>query len=296
MGTRDTAIGLAAAVALAGACGETGSDDAPSPPPDTVVAAVTAPPQSVTAASGSYGAFAYADSSGTRLLALSAPAHPDSVAEAVCQSRTRLPVRFVGHQPRAPADNGRQRAHNFDNEEGDVFQVTDGSVRPDETCFLATAALLALGPPRTADSRPQTATDSSCAAGDRARLSQAKARQAVSCARIRAVDALTHVVAVEFERRGDSALASLVLFGPDGMTFLDFPAVHEPEGDTWRVGDGGTFDPSAFDILFIIHGPSGKAIAVTWGAEEGESLTLAATAAAGDTFVPLVQDYRYWLQ
>ena len=283
---------VAAAVTLAGGCGETGTRSAASPVADTAAAV---PVTTASPAPGSYGAFAYADSSGARLLVLSEPTHPDSVVEAVCQSRARLPVRFVGHQARSPDDNGRQRASNFANEAGAVFEVARGSVRPDETCFLATAALLALGPLRTADSGP-TAADSSCAPGDSARLSRAQARRVVSCARIGAVDELTHVVAVEFERRGDSALASLVLTDPDGMTSLDFPAVHQPEGDTWRVGDGGTFDSSAFDLLFIISGPSGRAIAVTWGAEEGESLTLAVSVTARDTFVPVVQGYRYWLQ
>jgi len=237
--------------------------------------------------SNSQGAFAYADSSGDRLLALSAPSSPNSVVEARCRSGARLPVRFVGHQSRSPGDNGRQLASNFDYAEGDVFAVASGSARPDETCFLA--------PPPAAEV-PRSPADSVCIVGDSARLSQAKARRVVWCRRIGTVDDLTRVLAVEFERRADSALASLVLADRDQVTFLDFPAVPGPEGDTWRVGDGGTFDPSGFGVLFVVNGPAERAIAVAWAGEEGESLIFAATGPARDAFVPRVRDYRYWLQ
>jgi hypothetical protein len=237
-------------------------------------------------ASRSQGAFAYADSSGARLLALSAPSSPTSVVEALCRSGARLPIRFVGHQSRSPGDNGRQRASNFDYEEGDVFEVARGSARPDETCFLA---------PPPAAKVPRTPADSVCAAGDSTRLSQAKARRVVSCRRIVTVDDLTHVLAVEFERRADSALASLVLTDRDQMSFLDFPAARGPEGDAWRVGDGGTFDPSGFGVLFVVNGPAERAIAVAWAGEEGESLVFAATGPARGAFEPLVRDYRYWV-
>jgi hypothetical protein len=109
------------------------------------------------------------------------------------------------------------------------------------------------------------------------------------------VDDASAVVAAQFEPRSDSALASLVLVEPGTLTSLDFPAVPGPEGDTWRVGDGGRFSPSAFQVLFVVTGPPEKAIAVTWGGEEGESLILAVAPAGGGAFVPVVQDYRYMM-
>jgi hypothetical protein len=237
-------------------------------------------------ASSSQGVFAYADSTGARLLTLSAPSSPNTAVEALCRSGARLPIRFVGHQSRSPGDNGRQRASNFDYAEGDVFEVTSGSAQPDETCFLA---------PPPAAQVPRSPADSVCVGGDSARVSQAKARRVVRCRRISTVDDRTHVLAVEFERRADSALASLVLADLDQMTFLDLPAVPGPEGDTWRVGDGGTFDPSGFSVFFVVNGPAERAIAVAWAGEEGESLIFAATGSARDSFVPLVRDYRYWV-
>jgi len=238
-------------------------------------------------ASSSQGVFAYADSTGARLLALSAPASPNSVVEALCRSGARLSIRFQGHQARSPRDNGRQRASNFDYAEGDVFEVTSGAAQPDETCFL--------GPPAAAQV-PQSPADSVCVGGDSARVSQAKARRVVRCRRISTVDDRTQVLVVEFERRADSALASLVLADRDHMGFLDFPAVYGPEGDTWRVGDSGTLDPSGFSVLFVVNGPAERAIAVAWAGEEGESLIFAAIGPARDAFVPQVRDYRYWLQ
>lgn len=283
-------VSFATVAAVAPACRGSGGRDAESAPADTA-APTSGVSRGEVPAGGSYGAFAFADSVGGRLLALSVPAFPDSVGEALCRSGTRLAVRFVGRQPRAPDTNGRQRASNFDREEGDVYQVVGGAARPDETCLLVTPTLLALGRPVV----PRHATDSTCSDADRVRLSSARSRPLAWCATMATVDGQARVLVTEFERQGDSALASLVLVTAGHTTFLDFPAVHVAGGDTWRVGDGGVFDPSALGVLFVIAGPSASAMAVGWYGEEGESLVLGVTGGPRDAFEPSIRDYRYLL-
>lgn len=283
-------LGLAAAMACLTACNEGGSRD-PVPASAPVIQDATAPRAEPRVAEwGPFGAFAYADSAGARLHVLG-PSRPDSIAEAICRSGAVVPVRYLGRQPRGQRDNGRQRAFNFDQDEGDVFALGDYAVQPDETCFLATPALGALGSLRPGAVAP----DSVCPPAAASRVAAARARAVVRCGVITAVDPTTDVLAVEFESRGDSALASLVVVDPARLAFLDFPAVHGPEGDTWRVGDGGVFQPDAFAVLFVVRGPDVVALAIAWSGEEGESLTLAVSDSSLARLVPAIRSYRYTL-
>lgn len=236
-----------------------------------------------------YGGFAYSDSGGTRLLAFSELAHPEAVKRAICPSGRTVEVRFVGVRERSEHSDGRQTARNFDHDHGALFQVAEGRVRPDETCFLIGPSLLPLG----ALELPRSVREPDCDPADSARIARARARRVVSCRRLAIVGGSTSVLSARFELQGDSALASLVLADSARLTFADFAAENRPEDGTWRVGDGGEFHPEDFDLLFVIDEPGARVMALTWAGSEGESSML--EVALGDTvgFEKVVGGYRY---
>ena len=238
-----------------------------------------------------YGGFAYSDNDGTRLLALSELAYPESVTRGVCQSGRRLEVRFLGVQERSQSSDGRQTARNFDYEHGALFEVAGGQAEPNETCFLIGPSLLALG----ALELPRRPRQPSCDPADSARITQAKTRRVVSCRRLATVGSGASVLSAEFEPQGDSSLASLVLTDSATLTFVDFAAENRPEDGTWRVGDGGEFYPDDFHLLLVIDAPGAKAMALTWAGEEGESSMLEVALAGTAGFEEVVRGYRYWV-
>jgi hypothetical protein len=201
-------------------------------------------------------------------------------------------VRFAQYQEASKASSHRQRAKNFSNEAGFVYHVAgDDVVEPDETCFLATDSLFRLGRMIIG---ARSAPGSSCVQADSARIAVAKSRPLISCTLLLTSDSLPHVVAVQFENRGDSALASIALVDASKVAFLDYPALAPPGESTWRADDGGRFSPEHFRVLFVIGAPALQVLAFTWGAPEGELLTLAARTGSSDSLVEVMKSYRYW--
>jgi hypothetical protein len=258
---------------------------------DSAAALALPPPALPDVATATLGAFAFADSSGTRLLASSTVGQRDSLHAAICQGGVEARARFVRMQPRSPRDDGRQTARNFANQEGALYQVDSGTVGADRTCFLVGDRLRTLGRLVVPRATPIVA----CDAMERTRLARAKDRAVDACTRLLRVDSLTTVYGIQFQRLGDDLLASIALAGADTIAFLDFPAQFRGDDDTWRVGDGGRFDAAAFSILFVQQGAGWSAIALTWAGEEGENIRLAATTRRVDVLEDAVTDYRYWV-
>jgi hypothetical protein len=201
-------------------------------------------------------------------------------------------VRFAQYQEASKASSHRQRAKNFSNEAGFVYHVAgDHLVEPDETCFLATDSLLRLG---RVIIGARSAPGSSCVQADNARIAVAKSRALISCTLLLSIDSMSRVAAVQFANRGDSALASIALVDTSKVAFLDYPAIASPGESTWRVDDGGRFYPEHFRVLFVVDAPALQLVAFTWGAPEGELLTLAASAGSSASLVEVMRSYRYW--
>jgi hypothetical protein len=286
---------LAAAVTLF-LCAACQRDRAPQPGaavPDTLLPTPALPrrPDAVPTEPTPLGVFAYADSSGTRLLTLAIPWDPRGIRYAICQEGLRVAVRFLGHQSRSPAGDGRQLARNFANEAGALYQVEGQAIGGNRTCFLATDSLRALGEPVV----PTPAGAATCTDAERGLLEAAKQRPVSLCKRMASIDSLTVILGAQFRPRGDSALASVALASADTVTWLDFHATFAGEDDAWRVGDMGVFHPEDFAVLFVVLGPRWRAIALTWAGEEGESIRLAAAADEARTFEDVVTAYRYWV-
>src|SRR2546430_11410507 len=139
----------------------------------------------------------------------------------VCAGGPVLPARYDRRQPGQKDDTHRQVASNFSREEGNVFRLTEGKARPDETCYLsADSALLA----KAVGVTPLGL--SACSPPQASRLAAAKQRQVVHCWRFARTPRDAEVLAVQFATIDSDALASLVVVRDSSLPFPDFPAVY----------------------------------------------------------------------
>jgi hypothetical protein len=98
---------------------------------------------------------------------------------------------------------------------------------------------------------------------------------------------------VEFERRGTTALASVVVTDGPRTIFADYPAEFRGAGqDLWRADDGGELSPEGWSVVCLLQRETGYALAIAWSGTEGDSLSLWASD-GGDRFVQVVRDYWY---
>jgi hypothetical protein len=234
------------------------------------------------------GDFAYADSSGTRLLATGSLSDPTKIRGAICSGGLVLPVRYDRRQGHSKKDTGRQIASNFDNDGGDVFSLVRGEARPDETCYLSADSSLLAGAVSVTD-----LGSSACLPAQLTRLAAARERQVIHCWRLAKTHSNNEIIAAQYVAIDTNALASLVIMRDSALLWQDFPGVlREDSNSVWRVDDEGRFDPHSFEILFVAEFPHAYAIAIAWGGAEGESDTFL-LADSTSAFRTVVQGYRY---
>lgn len=238
-------------------------------------------------APGAPGVFAFADSSGTRLITLGPESIPDPgrLTQAACGGGVRVGVAYVGHQAAKP-NSGRDIALNFDRLGGFVFRAARGRAVPDRTCVLLDAGTSGALVGYTA------ARDGACGPDLLARVAHAKpGRQVVQCRRLIETSDRAAVIVVQFAGEGKNALASLMFVASPGLVFEDFPG-SDAENSTWRVDDGGEFDTTMFDVLCVLRGTNGVSLAYTWAGFEGESIALVVS--DGTRLRRVLVTYRYW--
>jgi hypothetical protein len=236
------------------------------------------------------GTFAYVDATGTQLLALSSRADPSKAVGAVCSGGLALPIRWDRRQHGQRDDTHRQVVSNFSREEGNVFRLTRGKARPDETCYLsADSALLAKAV------RVAPLGLLGCSPSQAAGLAVSRRRQVVHCWRFAQMAPDTELLAVQFATIDSNALAGLVVVRGRSLLFQDFPAVYRgPDQSVWRVDDEGVFSPRDFAILFVAQLSHSYVMAITWAGTEGESDELL-VADSTDMFRTVTKAYRYWV-
>jgi hypothetical protein len=238
-----------------------------------------------------WGAFAVVDASSTRLLASPGLNAPESLHTAYCEHGHELGVSFVYRRRATDAHTRTGIADHLASQAGTLFRVTRGTAEPDESCFLASDALLSSATPLTL--RPPT-PEGGCDPESQGQYAAERRRSIVRCWRLAHLPPDSHIVLVEFARRGRDALASLVLASPSAAVFADFPAQYRGEGqDLWRVGDGGVLSPRGFDVLVALRQDGSYALAVSWVGTEGASLMLLVSR-DGRTFAREVADNRDW--
>lgn len=221
------------------------------------------------------------------ILLLSQPA---TLHAALCSSGRRLSVRYERRQAERKDQNGRQIPGNFDKLAGDVFDVVQGKVGMDESCFLASDSLLSSA---TLLPAKPAAGSGECDSDIRRRIASSRTRSVVNCWPIASLPAARQLVLVEFARQDKDALANIVLIDRDRPIFADYPAVFRGEGkDLWRVDDGGVLSANGLQVVFVLQRGTAYTLGVSWSGAEGASLAVFASD-GGDRFTRVLADYWY---
>lgn len=232
------------------------------------------------------GAFAFANATGTQLLAIDPGQEAAAFTTALCRDG-RVDLRFVRTQAGSGATNGRQVAANFDREAGALFELASGSAAPDETCFVTTSEIARAAVPANPSSSP------ACTDGQSAALARQAQRELLHCWLLATAGSGTSILAAQFVTVDTSALAALALFEDELRFFHPLPGRGGSDDGVWRVDDGGVFDPAALRLLFAAALPQGYALAVLWAGAEGESEQLVLADSTGKTR-SVITAYRYW--
>lgn len=179
-----------------------------------------------------------------------------------------LQLTYAGFQEGTAQDTGRFTADNFDNIPGWRYTVTEGAPGSGKTYYAAPENALepALLETRPGDGRPLEETAA-------AELEAEKGRAIQNSWLLAGLGEGAGFYLVLFEPEGEDLLASVVVSGPEGLLSKDYPAQLNG-GSAWRVDDGGTMDPSLFQLMFAAEDAQGLALGVSWLGAEGESTVI----------------------
>jgi hypothetical protein len=263
-------------------------------------------PETIPATSPGIGGFAFSNSSGSKLILLgsafrSSSGQPDesgftdmqmaaeSVQTAFCRDGHRTPVRFERRQRDDGKAQGRQTRFAFDHLDGLIFQVLPPGLGDQATTCLVTTDTYAkaLEPVAYRPAKGRYSEDvPECAPTLAGTIANRRSRPVRKCWTLTAgpEPGGPRVLAVEFARQGNDALASIVVSDGSRLIFADQRGSHASYGDSsvWRVDDPGTIVPSWFDVLLLARRGREIVLAFSWGAPEGAMVRLVES--EGDKF------------
>ncbi|WP_314589497.1 hypothetical protein [Paenibacillus terrigena] len=207
--------------------------------------------------------FAYMDLSGTRILSENSE-DPKRFTQAIYAPGLQTSITYVKHQNRTEQDNGRQTARNFDNDEGELYQLTKGKLTENETVILASNGAFE----GHTFLKYTALTKGGFTKTTIRTIEKIKKRKIAKQGLIGEVSKEVQIGLIEFKRsKGQLPLASIVLTTPKGLVFHDMPGTNDPMS-TWRIEDGGEIKPSWFKVLFVSQSKSGYSLAIEgWGSE-----------------------------
>jgi hypothetical protein len=235
-------------------------------------------------------AFAFPSQDGTRLLATSDIAQPGLLRTALCSNGQRVAVAFERQQPEGAASTGRQSPENFANTAGTVFRVTGSRVNVAATCLLADQTFLGRATIVPLDRPPANAR---CSKALYPLFQAAKSRPVVGCWPIAESPTGSRAAVIEFARRLNHALASLVVMDGDRRLYVDYSGdFNGPGADLWRADDGGEIHPEGFHVVCLLKEGSTYLLAIDWRAPEGNALSVH-IAESGEQFKELTTDFWY---
>ncbi len=213
-------------------------------------------------------AFAFPNEQGTRLLATSEIAKPEALRIALCSGGLQVPVQFERRQVEGRDSTGRQTPRNFANTAGAVFGIVGARLTDHVTCVLADESFLAGATLVPLKRPPQKAR---CSTAMYPQFQADKDRPVVGCWPIAESTAGIQTAIIEFSRRLNNALASLVVVDGDRRMYIDYPAdFRGPGSDLWRADDGGEIHAEGFEVVFLLKRGSTYLLAIDWAGAEGK--------------------------
>jgi hypothetical protein len=231
-------------------------------------------------------AFAYMDGTGKQLLGFDSN-KPNRFIKAIYAPGKALNVKYVKHQNRTDKDNGRQNEWNFDQDEGELFNVAQGKIAGNESVLLVEKG--AFQGHEFLKYKPiSTGAFAKSVIG---KMEKEKKRKVVNQGLIGQVSADVQIGIVEFEKTaGKKPLASLVMTTKSGLIFEDFVGINDDQS-TWRVDDGGMITPDMLKIIFVTQSKAGYSLGFEWSGAEGYSLKIVQQ--KGVEFRSVLESSRY---
>ncbi|SFD97071.1 hypothetical protein SAMN05216378_1804 [Paenibacillus catalpae] len=193
--------------------------------------------------------------------------NPEQFDTAVGNGGELIEIEFVRHQEANDQDTNRQTINNFNNMDGYIYKVKEGTLLSNKSYMLARKGVVSKGSLMELTST-EDGQYSQADADTIARIEALKKRK-VTASSILSESAKEKIALFVFEREGDEMLASLAYVSGEKVLFKDFPATYNESG-TWRV-DGGD-DPGRFEVLFLAHSDEGLLLGIAWAGAEGENL------------------------
>ncbi|MDJ1473632.1 hypothetical protein QNI19_38740 [Cytophagaceae bacterium DM2B3-1] len=231
--------------------------------------------------------FGFCDQTGKRILIQEdSVVMPESFTKALSKEGKIVDIIFREAKKESEQSNGRQWAENFDRSGGSLYTVTSGTVSEEETTVLFTKPFL-----ETHKLIPTTPFEKGkLSDSNRAKIESFKGWKVKDSHSLVKLSGNRSIFLVEFELKGDSALASLVVVGSDKILYKDFPAKYD-ETSTWSVDDGGQFGWEYYKILAVLEYEGKIELITDWVGAEGYNATYMQE--EGQTFKVIKEGYRY---
>ncbi|MDJ1503110.1 hypothetical protein [Xanthocytophaga agilis] len=231
--------------------------------------------------------FGFCDQTGKRILMQEdTVVMPESFTKALSKEGKIVDIIFREAKKESEQSNGRQWAENFDRSGGNLYTVTSGTVSEEETTLLFTKPFLETHKliPTTPFKKAQLPVDV------KTTIESAKGRKIKDAHSLVKLPDERSIFLIEFELKGNSALASLVFVSSDKLLYKDFPAKYD-ETSTWSVDDGGQFGWEYYKILAVLEYEGKIELITDWVGAEGYNSSYIQE--DGHTFKVIKEGYRY---
>lgn len=231
--------------------------------------------------------FGYSNEKGDLILvdSVELPVPPTSLIYALDSTGNKTSITYKTYQPKGEKNTGRDIYFNFENAPGHIFSAS--TIMDEEQTsvlftekFFETRSMLKV---RRTDKKglPEQV---------RKKIESDKSRKVKNAREIATLDNFGNIYLMEFSRKKDSALASLVLVYNDNFIYYDFPAIYDQQS-TWRVDDGGEFWLDGIEILAVFKQNDTIELVFDWVGAEGYNTRYLQQ--GSNTFKEIKNHYRY---
>jgi len=232
--------------------------------------------------------FGYANETGDTLLQMNKEdgPQPEEFKYAINKEGTISKIAYIGKQESGQFDTHRDNHYNFNNAEGQLYEMTEGVADEWNTTLFLTEDF------RSKRELLTTVKNSwfSLKENETNEIEQNKKRTIKKSELVNDYGEKGKLIFAEFEQENDSCLVSLIWMDNQKFTYFDFPAEYN-EMSTWRVDDGGVFDFEYYNIIAVFESENGIEIMTDWVGAEGSSINY--LLAVGDKFESVGGAYRY---
>jgi hypothetical protein len=210
---------------------------------------------------------------------------PSNLIYALDSIGNKVSIVYQNYQPAGQKNTGRDIYFNFENAGGYLYNA-NGILDEKQTAVLLTEDFF-----KSRSLVKLTRTDvKGLPENVKQKIETNKTRRIKNAREIASLENEGSIYLMEFARKKDSALASLVLVYDDNYTYYDFPALYDKQS-TWRVDDGGEFWLDGIEILAVFKQGNAIELIFDWiGAEGYNTQYLQQT---GVIFEEIKSHYRY---